>query len=203
MLIFDNALLRQSRVQGGRGMIYSHIIRVRPDSFFASPLPPLSSFLVSAVSTWAKFDAIGSDQFFIMPTTLYRTWWLAYVVPLVNKGEIRKAAEYSLFRTDLVKTNQEYNIKGCLLRCANKIECWRTGANSYLAKIFPKRRWADDGSTTKMEAALQACVAPPCRDPSDCLVADTEVCSYVGIFCDCNNDCRCMRANELSTGVRF
>ena len=63
---------------------YTHMIRVRPDSFFEEPLPALETLSASHVTTWPKFDAPASDQFFVLPAELYKTWWLTVVAGLLR-----------------------------------------------------------------------------------------------------------------------
>ena len=115
---------------------YAFYIRVRPDSFFAKPLPPLHSFKTDKVSTWMKYDALGSDQFFIMTLAVYRSWWLAVVETKIKSGSFSCCPEYDIFSPDIV--SQRHDIYCCLLRDSNKLACWRSKEDNQAHALEPQ-----------------------------------------------------------------
>jgi len=101
---------------------YKYFVRVRPDSFFSDPVPQLQSLQPAAVTTWLKYDAPGSDQFFIFSHELFDTWWLKVIKPRIEKGTFSCCPEYEMFSS--VNVSQRSDINGCLLRDSRTLSCW-------------------------------------------------------------------------------
>ena len=126
---------------------YAYYIRVRPDSFFAKPIPALDSIDKHAVTTWLKHDAPGSDQFFIFPHLLFHSWWQRIVKQKVDFGTFSCCPEYEMFHGQNV--SQRRDIYGCLLRSSHELSCWRNSTYSIDAIItenlatYPKQQCRD------------------------------------------------------------
>jgi len=104
--------------------VYKYYIRVRPDSYFSKPIPSLGSLQPGTVTTWPKFDAPGSDQFFIFPRELFDSWWMLSIKQRVESGTFSCCPEYDIFSS--VQVSQRQDIFGCLLRDAQQLQCWRS-----------------------------------------------------------------------------
>lgn len=104
--------------------LYSHYVRVRPDSFFAARLPPLASG-VGLLETWLKADAPASDQFFLFSRDMFISWWNKTIVRLLSDPAVRDLCcpEYTIFND--VAVHQNFKIQGCLLRTPFTLQCWR------------------------------------------------------------------------------
>ena len=108
--------------QGGDN--YTHFIRVRPDAYFASPIPDLRVLRKDAVTSWLKSDSALSDQFFVLSAQLYRSWW----TKKVRKQYLAKPFEFKfphsvLFRG--VPSVQSAAVEGCLARNLTSLYCGR------------------------------------------------------------------------------
>ena len=103
---------------------YTHFVRMRPDSYFASPIPDLRFTRADAVTSWLEHDAKMSDQFYVVPRQVYQTWWIKEVRGRLLRGSFRSPfPENIIFRS--VAGVQATEILGCLARNRVTLSCWR------------------------------------------------------------------------------
>ena len=96
-----------------RSTKHSHFIRMRPDSFFAGPLPDLRHFPLDRVTTWLKHDGVGSDMFFLFTRKVFHTWWVREVRRKLTQGVFRECCPEECFKGVKV-SHQDRQLKGGL-----------------------------------------------------------------------------------------
>lgn len=104
-------------------VVFTHYVRVRPDSFLASPVKLHTH---PTVETWLKKDAPASDQFFMFTRELFVEWWNASVASLLKNHSVllqHCCPEYLIFTG--VNVSQNSAIEGCLIRTSHQLACWR------------------------------------------------------------------------------
>lgn len=100
---------------------YNYFVRVRPDFYWHHPFDH-TVLIPDTVVTAVKSDAPASDMFFVLPNSLYHTWWQREVEK--NKEQLRCPIEYTIFNN--VKVHQHKQINSALMRGnAEKIETWK------------------------------------------------------------------------------
>ena len=117
-LFMINNLLKESE----KNKKYDWYIRIRPDYQFN-----LNNFNFlfdkldeEVIYTSPKFDSIGNDQFFYFSYHNYNNWWKKNYNNFIKKNNI--PPEYIIFNN--VKTIQNKNINGFLIRNYNKVLSW-------------------------------------------------------------------------------
>jgi hypothetical protein len=98
---------------------YDWYIRVRPDMYFDKPVPDLTTLAPTTIYTSPKWDAPGSDQFFMMSKQLFQSWWLSKVEKMQSYG---CCPEFTIFNG--APTNMTSNFGVCLARNLVKCDSW-------------------------------------------------------------------------------
>lgn len=128
---------------------FTHYMRMRPDSFFASKLPSLRTFPTNVVSTWIKSDAKGNDQWFLFADQMYDSWWATQISKQISSGSGLKGCcpDYEIWPSGQVQ--QRHDVDGCLLRSLKSIACW--GADLEGRKVQNGKRGGFSKSAAKWQ----------------------------------------------------
>lgn len=100
-------------------MDYDYYMRIRPDFYRHKPFDH-SVLVHDTVVTAYKRDAPASDMFFIVPKSLFHSWWISQIQCTMK--QVNYSCEFVIFKN--VKVYQHPQIQSALQR-QNKVDSWQ------------------------------------------------------------------------------